>query len=84
MIIEDISNEYEECNIEKDDYIYKLESNIDDCSGEALGFVHYNQSVIDSDRANQSPYDVSEETRNEIRAIKNRLLEIEAENKRNK
>jgi len=46
--------------------------------------VHYNQSVIDSDRANQSPYDVSEETRNEIRAIKNRLLEIEAENKRNK
>ena len=51
--------------------------------GEALGFVHYNQSVIDSDRANQSPYDVSEETRNEIRAIKNRLLEIEAENKRN-
>ena len=46
--------------------------------------MHYNQSVIDSDRANQSPYDVSEETRNEIRAIKNRLLEIEAENKRKK
>ena len=39
MIIENISNEYEACNIEKDDYIYKLESNIDDCSGEALGFV---------------------------------------------
>ena len=24
--------------LKKDDYIYKLESNIDDCSGEALGF----------------------------------------------
>ena len=43
-----------------------------------------NQTVIDSDRANQSPYDVSEETRNEIRTIKNRLLEIEKENKNNK
>lgn len=39
MIIDDISNKYDECNIEKDDYIYKLESNIDDCTGEALGFV---------------------------------------------
>ena len=65
-----------------DEDIEFIKSNLED--GEALGFVHYNQSVIDSDRANQSPYDVSEETRNEIRAIKNRLLEIEAENKRNK
>ena len=65
-----------------DEDIEFIKRNLED--GEALGFVHYNQSVIDSDRANQSPYDVSEETRNEIRAIKNRLLEIEAENKRNK
>lgn len=39
MIIESISSEYDECKIEKDDYVYKLESNIDDCTGEALGFV---------------------------------------------
>ena len=62
-----------------DEDIEFIKSNLED--GEALGFVHYNQSVIDSDRANQSPYDVSEETRNEIRAIKNRLLEIEADRK---
>ena len=53
-----------------DEDIEFIKSNLED--GEALGFVHYNQSVIDSDRANQSPYDVSEETRNEIRAIKNK------------
>ena len=59
-----------------------IKDNLED--GEALGFIHYNQTVIDSDRSNKSPYDVSEDTRNEIKAIKDRLLEIEAENKKNK
>ena len=45
-----------------------IKSNLED--GEALGFIHYNQQVIDSDRANQSPYDISEETKLEIKAIK--------------
>ena len=62
-----------------DEDIQFIKDNLED--GEALGFIHYNQTVIDSDRSNKSPYDVSEDTRNEIRAIKNRLLEIEAENK---
>ena len=57
-----------------DEDIEFIKNNLED--GEALGFVHYNQQVIDSDRANQSPYDISEATRNEIREIKNRLVEI--------
>ncbi|MPN49611.1 hypothetical protein SDC9_197233 [bioreactor metagenome] len=55
-----------------------IKGNLED--GEALGFIHYNQQVIDSDRANQSPYDISEATRNEIKAIKNRLVEIKNHN----
>ena len=62
-----------------DEDIKFIKDNLED--GEALGFIHYNQTVIDSDRSNKSPYDVSEDTRNEIKAIKDRLLEIEAENK---
>ena len=55
-----------------------IKSNLED--GEALGFIHYNQQVIDSDRANQSPYDISEATRTEIKAIKERLVEIKNHN----
>ena len=32
-----------------------IKSNLED--GECLGFIHYNQDVIDSDRSNLSPYD---------------------------
>lgn len=35
-----------------------------------LGFMHYNQDVIDADRKGQSPYDFSETAINEVRAIK--------------
>ncbi len=38
-----------------------------------LGFMHYNQDVIDADRKGQSPYDFSETAINEVRAIKERL-----------
>lgn len=38
-----------------------------------LGFMHYNQDVIDADRKGQSPYDFSEAAINEVRAIKERL-----------
>ena len=47
-------------------------SNLED--GEALGFIYYNQDVIDSDRSNKSPYDTSQETREQIEAIKNKLM----------
>ena len=47
-------------------------SNIED--GEALGFIYYNQDVINSDRSNKSPYDTSQETREQIEAIKNKLM----------
>ena len=57
-----------------EDDIEFIKSNLED--GESLGFIHYNQQVIDSDRANQSPYDISETTRNEIKIIKDRLVEI--------
>ena len=53
-----------------------IKNNLED--GEALGFIHYNQDVIDSDRSNQSPYDISEATRKEIKVIKDRLVEIKA------
>ncbi len=47
-------------------------SNIED--GELLGFVYYNQDIIDSDRSSQSPYDVSLDTKIQINKIKNRLM----------
>ena len=61
-----------------DEDIEFIKSNLED--GEALGFIHYNQQVIDSDRANQSPYDISKETKNEIKAIKDKLVEIKNHN----
>ena len=47
-------------------------SNLED--GEALGFIYYNQDVIDSDRSSQSPYDTSLETKEQIECIKNKLM----------
>lgn len=38
-----------------------------------LGFMHYNQDVIDADRKGQSPYDFSGAAVDEVRAIKERL-----------
>ena len=61
-----------------DNDIEFIKSNLED--GEALGFIHYNQQVIDSDRSNQSPYDISEATRKEIKDIKERLVEIKKHN----
>lgn len=49
-----------------------IDSNLQD--GELLGFIYYNQDVIDSDRASQSPYDVSEDTKIQINEIKSRLM----------
>ncbi|MBO3444460.1 MULTISPECIES: ATP-binding protein [Clostridia] len=50
-------------------------SNLED--GESLGFIYYNQDVINSDRSNQSPYDVSEETRKQVKVIKDKLMELQ-------
>lgn len=50
-------------------------SNLED--GEALGFIYYNQDVINSDRANQSPYDTSEVTREQVKAIQGKLLQFQ-------
>lgn len=52
-----------------------ISSNLED--GEALGFIYYNQDVINADRSNKSPYDTSEETRNQIRAIQKKLVELQ-------
>ncbi|MDU7904267.1 MAG: carbon monoxide dehydrogenase accessory protein CooC [Peptostreptococcaceae bacterium] len=49
-----------------------IASNLQD--GELLGFIYYNQDVIDSDRASKSPYDVSLDTKDQIVKIKNRLM----------
>ncbi len=38
-----------------------------------LGFIHYNQEVIDADRQGKAPYDFSQAAINEVRAIKERL-----------
>ncbi|MEG2245937.1 MAG: carbon monoxide dehydrogenase accessory protein CooC [Peptostreptococcaceae bacterium] len=49
-----------------------IKDNLQD--GELLGFISYNQDVIDSDRSSKSPYDVSLDTKNQINVIKNRLM----------
>ena len=46
-------------------------SNID--NGECLGFIYYNQNVINSDRESLSPYDNSADTIAEIKNIKDKL-----------
>lgn len=51
-------------------------SNLED--GEALGFIYYNHDVINSDRANQSPYDTSEETRGQVKAIQQKLMQLQS------
>ena len=56
-----------------------IKSNLED--GESLGFIYYNQDVINSDRSNQSPYDVSMKTKDEIKIIRDRLIKIK-ENKK--
>ena len=40
-----------------------------------LGFIHYNEEVIDADRNGKSPYDFSETVVNEIKLIKKRIEE---------
>ena len=58
-------------NKEDEEFIIQ---NLED--GESLGFIYYNQDVIDSDRANQSPYDSSETTKEQIKAIKDKLMSL--------
>lgn len=38
-----------------------------------LGFIHFDDDVSAADRAGRSPYDISEKTVAEIRAIKERI-----------
>jgi len=42
-------------------------------AADLLGFIHYNQEVIDADRQGKSPYDCSETATQEITKIKNRI-----------
>lgn len=58
-------------NKEDEEFIIQ---NLED--GESLGFIYYNQDVIDSDRANQSPYDSSETTKEQIKTIKDKLMSL--------
>ena len=55
---------------EDEDYIT---SNIPE--DDLLGFIHYNEEVIDADRKGRSPYDFSETVVNEIKQIKKRIEE---------
>ena len=56
-----------------------IKSNLEE--GEALGFIYYNQDVIDADRANKSPYDISCDVKLQIQAIKDKLVNIKSESK---
>lgn len=47
-------------------------SNLED--GESLGFIYYNQDVIDSDRSNLSPYDSSIYVKEQVKLIKEKLM----------
>ena len=59
-------------NKEDEDFI---KSNLED--GESLGFIYYNQDVINSDRSNLSPYDASEDTKEQVRTIKDKLMSLQ-------
>ncbi|MEG1639280.1 MAG: hypothetical protein RR274_07030, partial [Erysipelotrichaceae bacterium] len=59
-------------NREDEEFIIQ---NLED--GESLGFIYYNQDVIDSDRSSQSPYDTSYETKEQVRAIKEKLMSLQ-------
>lgn len=50
-------------------------SNLED--GESLGFIYYNQDVINSDRANQSPYDTSKITKEQVKTIQQKLISLQ-------
>ncbi|MCT4595090.1 MAG: carbon monoxide dehydrogenase accessory protein CooC [Anaeromicrobium sp.] len=41
-----------------------------------LGFIYYNEEIIDSDRRNSSPYDLCEKTITEVKFIKEKLLDM--------
>ena len=51
-----------------------IKSNLED--GDLLGFINYNQEVINSDRNNKSPYDESADTRKQVNLIKKKLLSL--------
>ncbi|HBI91580.1 MAG TPA: carbon monoxide dehydrogenase [Terrisporobacter glycolicus] len=51
-----------------------IKSNLED--GDLLGFINYNQEVINSDRNNKSPYDESVYTRKQVNLIKKKLLSL--------
>lgn len=51
-----------------------IKSNLED--GDLLGFINYNQEVINSDRNNKSPYDESAYTRKQVNLIKKKLLSL--------
>ena len=53
-----------------------INNNLED--GDVLGFIYYNQDVIDSDRCNKSPYDISEHTREQVKEIKDRLMLLQS------
>ena len=57
----------------KEDEIF-INDNLE--NGDLLGFVYYSQDVVDSDRSNQSPYDINSNAKNQIRAIKDRLMQL--------
>lgn len=51
-----------------------IKSNLED--GDLLGFINYNQEVINSDMNNKSPYDESAYTRKQVNLIKKKLLSL--------
>lgn len=55
-------------NEEDEEYIL---SNLDE--GACLGFIHYDDKLVNSDRVDSSPYDQSKRTNEEIRKIKTKL-----------
>lgn len=50
-------------------------SNLED--KEVLGFIYYNQDIINADRSNLSPYETSEEAKKQIKYIQNRLINLQ-------
>lgn len=56
-------------NKEDEDFI---NSKID--TSDILGFVYYNQNVVDADRSNKAPYEVSNEAISQIKVIKDKLI----------
>ncbi len=63
--------------VRKEEDIEYIENNIN--KDDMLGWIYYNEEIVDSDRRESSPYDLCKKTVTEVNIIKEKLLEMVSE-----